>query len=77
MNVKEIKECTFKIGDVLVHKNPSKPELVEVIEEGINQFTIKVKKYNALKLYVYIREYRIATEAEILRSKIKNIFIQK
>jgi hypothetical protein len=73
--MKEKYENKFKIGDILVRKN--RTELAEVIGEGYNQYTIKIKKYNVHKVYAYISDYRYATEAEILRLKIKTIFIKK
>jgi hypothetical protein len=74
VSVKENNDYKFKIGDILVRKN--KTDLAEVIDEGYNQYTIKIKKYNTFTLYAYISDYRLATETEILQSKIKNIFIK-
>jgi hypothetical protein len=73
--MKENNENNFKIGDILVRKN--RTELAEVIDKGYNQYTLKIKIFNTFNLYEYISDYRLATESEILRSKIKNIFIKE
>jgi hypothetical protein len=73
--VREKNKHIFKVGDLVVQKRSKLGVISEVKDIGFPQHLMSIKKYN-LTVNVYKEDYRLATEKDILESKLKNIFIK-
>ena len=68
----------FDIGDIVVDIQSKLGITSEVIEigEGFGRHIMKIN-INNRNMIVYIKDHRLATEKELLQTKIKNIFVKK
>jgi hypothetical protein len=67
---------TFKIGDLIIQKNSKLGKISVVKDIGFPKQFMSISKYG-VTINVYVEDYRLATEKDILQSKIKNVFINK